>query len=202
MEKSLPDELAIAPTDLSSAVPDMQPVELPADESSGTTYYLIVGSNLGDRQIQLTLGRESLIARGGSLTGFSSIYETQPWGYDDQPWFLNQVLCLESNLDPMALLNVCKEIETQLGRLPGEKWHARHIDIDILLAGDLVYMDGTLEIPHPQMQERNFVLVPLMEIAPHLIHPVLGKTIEELYLDCRDLGEVFIFSADEQVDPL
>lgn len=202
MEKPLSNELAVAPPDLTTTVPDLQPLELPADESQKNIYHLIIGSNLGERVSQLSRAGELLETRAGLIMARSRIYETQPWGYDDQPWFLNQVLRLESDLDPLSLLSLCKEIETQLGRLPGEKWHARHLDIDILLAGDLVYKDDRLEIPHPQMQERNFVLIPLMDIDPHLLHPVLGKTIEELYLDCRDIGEVFIFSADEQVDPL
>jgi 2-amino-4-hydroxy-6-hydroxymethyldihydropteridine diphosphokinase len=95
-----------------------------------------------------------------------------------------------------------KAVEVRAGRNPAEKWHARHIDIDILLCGDLVIKENDLIIPHPHLQERNFVLVPLMELVPELMHPVLGKTIEELYFDCRDTGEVYIFNPDEQGNPL
>jgi 2-amino-4-hydroxy-6-hydroxymethyldihydropteridine diphosphokinase len=95
-----------------------------------------------------------------------------------------------------------KKTEKELGRLPGEKWHARHIDIDILLCGDMIFHQAPLVIPHPHLQERNFVLIPLMEIAGQVVHPLFKKTIEELYAECRDIGEVYIFNADEHGDPL
>jgi len=143
-----------------------------------------------------------LSEKAGKLIGESKIYETQPWGFDDQPWFLNQVVALQSDLEPLQLLPTLKTIEKELGREPGEKWHARHIDMDILLCESLVLQTPNLTIPHPHLQERNFVLIPLMDLVPLLIHPVLNKTIEELYLESRDTGEVYIFNADEQGDPL
>jgi len=165
-------------------------------------YHLILGSNLGDRLQQLNSAKRMLSEKAGTLKGESKIYETQPWGYDDQPWFLNQVVSVQSQLAPLELLDIIKSIEKELGRQPGEKWHARHIDIDILLCGDMIFNDSRLTIPHPHLQDRNFVLIPLMDLAPLLLHPVLGKTIEELYLESRDIGEVYIFNADEQGDPL
>ena len=138
----------------------------------------------------------------GVIQKESSIYETQPWGFDDQPWFLNQVLEVSTPKTPIELLSLIKSIEVKAGRTPSEKWHARHIDIDILLREDLVMKESAIEIPHPLLHTRNFVLVPLMELIPEQLHPALGKTIEELYLDCRDTGEVYIFNADEQGDPL
>lgn len=165
-------------------------------------YHLILGSNLGNRMQQLTAAKNLLSNKAGTLAGESKIYETQPWGFDDQPWFLNQVVALQSELEPPQLLPVLKTIEKELGRQPGEKWHARHIDMDILLCGSMTLQSPTLTIPHPHLQERNFVLIPLMDLVPEFIHPVLGKTIEELYLESRDRGEVYIFNADEQGDPL
>ena len=165
-------------------------------------YHLILGSNLGNRSQQLASAKLMLSEKAGSVTGESKIYETQPWGFEDQPWFLNQVVALQSPLSPLDLLDVLKSIEKDLGREPGEKWHARHIDIDILLCGKMILNDVRLTIPHAHLQERNFVLIPLMDLVPRFMHPVLGKTIEELYLESRDIGEVYIFNADEQGDPL
>ena len=165
-------------------------------------YHLVLGSNLGNRLQQLASAKLMLSEKAGTVTGESMIYETQPWGFDDQPWFLNQAVSLECNLSPLDLLDELKSIEKQLGREPGEKWHARHIDIDILLCGNMIFQNDRLIIPHPHLQERNFVLIPLMDLIPLFMHPVLGKTIEELYLESRDIGEVYIFNADEQGDPL
>lgn len=165
-------------------------------------YHLILGSNLGNRLQQLAAAKELLSTKAGILTGESKIYETQPWGFEDQPWFLNQVVALKSDLEPVALLDVLKQAEKDLGRQPGEKWHARHIDIDILLCGSMIFENERLTLPHPHLHERNFVLLPLMDLVPHFTHPLLGKTIEELYLESRDIGEVYIFNADEQGDPL
>jgi 2-amino-4-hydroxy-6-hydroxymethyldihydropteridine diphosphokinase len=166
------------------------------------TYHLILGSNLGNRPQQLVDGKKLLSENAGILTGESKIYETQPWGFEDQPWFLNQVVELESELEPLSLLDLLKVTEKELGRVPGEKWHARHIDIDILLCGSMILENEGLKLPHPHLHERNFVLIPLMDLVPLFMHPVLKKTIEELYLESRDIGEVYIFNADEKSDPL
>ena len=165
-------------------------------------YHIILGSNLGDREMQLRNARSLLAARAGTIKAESRMYETQPWGVEDQPWFLNQAIALISEKEPLDLLAICKNIEAELGRLPGEQWHARHIDIDMVLAESTVLQHPDLTLPHPRMHERNFVLIPLMEIAAYKIHPVFGKTIEELFFECRDIGEVYIFNADEQRDPV
>lgn len=165
-------------------------------------YHLIIGGNLGDRVKQLSLAKDLIANEVGVIQKESSIYETQPWGYDDQPWFLNQVLEIATSKSPGEVLMLIKAIEVKVGRTPSEKWHARHIDIDILLRGDLMLKESTLEIPHPLLHTRNFVLVPLMELIPEQLHPGLSKTIEELYLDCRDTGEVYIFNPDEQGHPV
>ena len=163
-------------------------------------YYLILGSNLGDRTNQLSRAKRLIIERAGEIISESHMYETQPWGHEDQPWFINQVVHISSPLEPPELLFTCKNIEQETGRLPAEKWHARHIDIDILLYDHQVYEHSDLVIPHPMIQHRNFVLIPLMEIAPYYLHPVLNKTIEEIYMESRDQGEVYIFNADDHGD--
>lgn len=165
-------------------------------------YHLSLGSNLGDRADQIKHAKTLISKTLGSITAESRIYETEPWGYGDQPWFLNQVIALSSAANPEDVLRMIKEIEVQTGRIPGEKWHARHLDIDILLNGDHLIQTDHLIIPHPHFHERNFTLLPLMDIASQAIHPGLQKTIEELYLECRDSGEVYIFNADEQDDSL
>lgn len=165
-------------------------------------YHLIIGSNLGSRPDQLAMARQQLQTRIGDILRQSQIYETQPWGFEDQPWFLNQAILIETPLEPIAMLHQLKLIEAACGRQPGEKWHARHLDIDILLRGDLIWNQDGLIIPHPLLHTRNFVLVPLLDIAAESIHPVFGKTIEELYEECRDTGEVYIFSPDEQDNPV
>lgn len=165
-------------------------------------YHLILGSNLGDRIEQVTRARQLIFVQVGNIQAESSIYETQPWGHEEQPWFINQVISVQSPLEPSLLLYTIKKIEKEVGRKPGEKWHERHIDIDILLAENQVIEEDDLIIPHPLLHLRNFTLIPLLQIGAHLIHPVLGKTIEELYLECRDTGEVYIFNADEQGDAL
>lgn len=165
-------------------------------------YHLILGSNLGNRVEQIALAKKLIVLQVGNIEAESSLYETQPWGHENQPWFLNQVIATSSPLEPSLMLYTIKKIERETGRLPGEKWHARHIDIDILLAEDLIVEDEDLVIPHPLFHLRNFTLIPLMEIGAGILHPTLGKTIEELYSECRDTGEVYIFNTDDHGDAI
>lgn len=166
------------------------------------TYHLIIGSNLGERPGLLSFAKKMIAEKVGPILKESSIYETQPWGYDDQPWFLNQTLEVISKDSPGTVMKKLKEIEVKAGREPGEKWHARHMDIDILLCGDLILNEEGLTIPHAHLASRNFALIPLMDLASDFMHPVLHKTIEELYFESRDKGEVYIFNPDEQSNPL
>jgi len=110
----------------------------------------------------------------------SSVYETQPVGYKDQPWFLNMVLELETTLEPLNLLELLLSIENQMGRKRNQKFGPRNIDLDLLFYDDIVLNSDTLTLPHPRMHERKFILVPLVEIAPQVIHPLKKKSIEEL----------------------
>ncbi len=149
--------------------------------------FLGLGSNLGVRQDYIN--RAALeIARipGGRLLWCSSVYETDPYGNTEQGKFLNAVAEIETPLDPPALLLEVKRIEAALGRTASGHWGPREIDIDILLYDGLVHSAGGLEVPHPDMERRRFVLVPLREIAPDLVHPVTGLTVTEMADACRD----------------
>ena len=137
--------------------------------------FIGLGTNLGERFENLARAR-ALLAERVVVKAVSSVYETKPWGYLDQPDFLNQVIEVETDLTPTKLLNLLKRVEKKMGRERNFRNGPRLIDLDILLFGDRVLHTARLNIPHPQITERAFVLVPLAEIAPELVHPVLGKT--------------------------
>lgn len=141
--------------------------------------YLALGTNLGDREANLQAARDALAARV-RLIRESSIYETPPWGYIDQPEFLNQVVEVDSVLKPLPLLHFLKEIEAEMGREATFRNGPRLIDLDILFYGQAIIDGQVLKVPHPRLQERAFVLVPLDQIAPDFVHPVLKKTIHGL----------------------
>lgn len=143
--------------------------------------YLALGSNLGNRLANLKEAVTSLPPQM-EVKARSNVYETHPWGYEDQEKFLNQVVRVETYLKPEPLLKHLKRLEVALGRKPSFQNGPRLIDIDILFYDDLVLYSPVLMIPHPHMHERGFVLVPLMDIAPDLVHPVRKKSIRELAL--------------------
>jgi 2-amino-4-hydroxy-6-hydroxymethyldihydropteridine diphosphokinase len=154
------------------------------------TSFLLLGSNQGDRKLFLAQARRQLQAAAGSIQKESAIYETAAWGVQDQPAFLNQVLELETDLPPEALLTEIHRIEKSLGRVRQIKWTARVIDIDILYFDELVLQTPQLHIPHPHLQDRRFTLLPLVEIAPNWMHPVFQKTNRQLLAECPDTLEV------------
>jgi len=139
--------------------------------------YLSLGSNLGDRDSHLAQAMERLEAAGIHIVRRSSIYETEPQDRRDQPWFLNLVLEVETDLPPMDLLAQIQKIEKELGRERNVPRGPRTIDIDVLFYGSLVISTPQLEIPHPRLALRRFVLEPLAELSPNLVHPVIRKTV-------------------------
>jgi len=141
--------------------------------------YLALGTNLGDRFANLQVAIAAL-PPAVRVQVQSPVYETPPWGLTDQPAFLNMVLKGETALAPVELLKSLKLLETELGRLPTVRWGPRRIDMDILFYDKLILNTPELTIPHPRLHERAFVLVPLADLEPDLVHPVLGKPIHEL----------------------
>jgi len=148
--------------------------------------YLLTGGNMGDRKDQLAKARKLLTEQCGDITKYSSLYETAAWGNTDQPAFLNQALQLETTMTARQLMRQILKIEKQIGRIRKEKYGPRIIDIDILLFNIEVHNNSLLQLPHPEMQNRRFALLPLAEIAPKEIHPVLKKTIAQLLEECPD----------------
>jgi 2-amino-4-hydroxy-6-hydroxymethyldihydropteridine diphosphokinase len=144
------------------------------------TVYLSLGSNLGDRAENLQNAIERLAAPGLSVMRVSPIYETEPMDYANQNWFLNVVIEAETTFFPMQLLTRTSKIERSLGRVRTIANGPRTIDIDILLYGTVVMHSTRLEIPHPRMTERRFVLAPLADLAPGLRHPVTHRTVREM----------------------
>jgi 2-amino-4-hydroxy-6-hydroxymethyldihydropteridine diphosphokinase len=140
---------------------------------------IALGTNLGDREQNLAAAKSALLPKI-HIERESSIYETAPWGYEDQPDFLNQVIEVVTDLRPRPLLRYLKKVEEEMGRLKTFRNGPRLIDLDILFYGQKVIKRPDLKIPHPRLQDRAFVLVPLAELVPDLVHPVLGESIKDL----------------------
>lgn len=142
--------------------------------------YIALGSNLGDKEKNLRRALLLLTQQGVEVVRVSSFLSTEPYGVTDQPQFLNAVACVRTSLAPLALLDVLLATELAMGRVRLRHWGERNIDLDLLLYEDVVLDTPRLRLPHPDMQNRDFVLLPLAEIAPELKHPTLQKTIYKL----------------------
>jgi 2-amino-4-hydroxy-6-hydroxymethyldihydropteridine diphosphokinase len=154
------------------------------------TVYLSAGTNLGDRDTNLREAISSLNRFRAVVRRVSSIYETEPVGYSNQPWFLNIAIEVDTDLSPLALVDSCQEIEQVHGRERSFANAPRTLDLDILLYDDMVTRTSRLTIPHPRMTERKFVLVPLAELVPEVIHPILKQSIKALLDSCQDRSQV------------
>lgn len=155
--------------------------------------YLLLGANKGDRERNLSLAAGFISGEVGEILQHSSVYETAAWGKEDQPAFLNEVLLVNTALAAKKVLEKIFSIEHKMGRVRAQKWAQRIIDIDILFYNHEVINEKDLIVPHPFIHERRFTLVPLVEIAPGLVHPVLKRTMRELLDACPDKLEVRTF---------
>ena len=152
--------------------------------------FLGIGSNQGDRELNLKNSIKLLNSRVGKVLNTSGIYESEPWGFKNQNYFLNQVIEIETHIDPNDLLNICKNIEYDMGRKPEIRWGKRVIDIDILYYQSKVINEEKLIIPHKLMHERKFVMIPLNDLNENHLHPILKITNKEILNKCIDSCKV------------
>jgi 2-amino-4-hydroxy-6-hydroxymethyldihydropteridine diphosphokinase len=163
--------------------------------------YIGLGSNVGDRAAMLARATEEMKRAGLRVLRRSSLYETEPVGGPPQPWFLNAVVEAETELTPQRVLHALQEIEQAMGRQRSVACGPRTLDLDILFDGESVMRSGELEVPHPRLAQRRFVLAPLAELAPQLIHPVLHKTVAELLAETSDGAQVRLWNlANERAE--
>lgn len=154
-----------------------------------TNTLLLLGSNMGDRALNLRKASELLSEAFGEMESYSSIYETEPWNMDGDSWFLNQVLLLKTTLSPQGVMAQIKAIEVHMGRKANPtkvNYESRIIDIDILYMNSIIVNEPDLIVPHPRLHLRKFTLIPLCEIAPDFMHPVFLKTQIQLLEGCAD----------------
>ncbi len=149
-----------------------------------------MGTNLGERDNQLAIARTLIEQKVGKISATSRIFETSAWGIIEQNSFLNQVIQVDTVFSPLATLHLILQIEKEMGRIRRQKWGERVIDIDILYYNNEIIRTERLEIPHPFIQDRKFVLVPLCEIAAEKIHPIWKLSNRELLEKCQDTGKI------------
>jgi 2-amino-4-hydroxy-6-hydroxymethyldihydropteridine diphosphokinase len=152
--------------------------------------YLIIGGNLGNRALNLALCKKEISEEIGLILKQSSIYETAAWGITNENSYLNRVLFLETILTAERVMEICLEIEKKFLRVRQKKWESRIMDIDILFFNNEIIKTKKLQIPHPRMAERKFVLIPMVEIAPNLVHPLLDKSMTKMLSECEDTLDV------------
>ena len=153
--------------------------------------YVGIGSNLGDKLSNCHRAIEAICSDARNrIVKYSPFYHTEPVGEKKQDWFVNGVLAVETSLGPREFMDFLLAVERRMDRVRGERWGPRIIDLDILFFGQKVISEGGLQIPHPRLQERRFVLVPLQDIAPHLEHPLLGKTISQILAELKEEEKV------------
>lgn len=161
------------------------------------TAYIGLGSNIGDRVGYIQQAHKLLSdAEGITIHDCSCLYETEPFGFKDQPWFVNAVIKIETSLEAHYLLYECQRIEKVLGRVrhpEAPQWGPRTVDLDILFFDNQIIATDNLQVPHPRLHQRAYALVPLLELAPDFIHPVIGKTIMEIHEELPEPEEVYLY---------
>ena len=158
--------------------------------------FILLGSNMGDREVVLDNAIKEIEKRCGRIVNKSSLYESEPWGFDTDLYFLNQAIAVETDLEPHDLLKELLTIEAELGRRRNENhigYESRPIDLDIIYIDDMINEDDDLILPHPRMHLRRFVLVPLSEISPDFVHPILRESNSTLLDRCEDQSEVRLY---------
>ena len=158
--------------------------------------FVLLGSNLGDRELIVNQACKMMGERCGEIVAKSRLYESEPWGFQSEHWFLNQVVELATSLSPDVLMASLLEIEKELGRdrtLPHNGYVSRPIDLDILYFGNEIIDTKMVTAPHPRLHQRRFTLLPLCDIAPDFMHPTLKKTNLQLLEECQDKGKVNIY---------
>ena len=165
-------------------------------------YILLLGGNIGDRLEFIKNAIKEINIQCGKVTKESKIYETAAWGVENQASFYNQVIEVSSLMDPYSFLKNILQIEKDLGRIRFQKWGERVIDIDILFIDDLIIDTESLTIPHPQLHKRRFTLIPLIDIAQKLVHPILNKSVEHLLKICPDKLEVKVVQGYKKNDEI
>lgn len=159
--------------------------------------FILLGSNLGDRQLLINQACKMIEERCGKIVAKSCLYESEPWGFKSEHWFLNQVVEIDTSLSPDELMQTLLAIEEELGRdrsTPHEGYVSRPMDLDILYWGDgLIIENQHVIVPHPRLHQRRFTLLPLCDIAPDYVHPIKNKTNRQLLDECQDVGKVYIY---------